>query len=180
MLSDRFDLCPKMFTTQSLLKEITDFYNLDLFRNIDLSFELLPNLPAAVIADKGRIIQVITTLLELIADNSDSKKIKMTISGLEDPNSKSREVGIHFVLRDEKCFIPSKFTKVVIDNLFNDKNLMLSDYTDREIALVLSSKLVDIMGGDIVINSSIDNGTTISIKVIKMQVVPSDIGLDSI
>ena len=55
---------------------------------------------------------------------------------------------------------------------------MLSDYNDLDISLVLTAKLVDIMGGDIVINSSVDNGTTISIKLTKMQVVPEDINLD--
>lgn len=148
IVNDHFDLRKLVCDLINLVKFKADRKNLYLEYNID------KNIPPTVYGDKIRLSQI---LLNLIGN-----AIKFTSKGGVDLIVKQYPSRVIFTIKDTGCGIK----KDNLDNIFKD--YFQEDKYNKNglgIGLALSKKLIQMMGGGITVESTVNRGSTFTIDI---------------
>ena len=144
-------------------------------KNIELNFDFGDRLPDYVYLDYHRIKQVLINLVSNAIKNTNNGKITLDI--LHKPTVSSKHVDIYINIKDTGSGIAPDSLEQVRKMLEDPQNLELPN-KKMSFGLALSSTFVRMMNGDIRIEDSNSEGTTLTItlpevEILKQRKVPA-------
>ena len=124
---------------------------------IELTCEIHPDVPAMVRADAGRLRQVITNLL--------GNALKFTARGevglrVAKEAAGDNRLELHFIVSDTGIGIPGAKQKLIFDAFAQADTSMSRRYGGTGLGLTISSRLVQLMGGRIWVESELGQGSS--------------------
>jgi signal transduction histidine kinase/DNA-binding response OmpR family regulator len=142
---------------------------------IELTCEVHPDVPTMVRADAGRLRQVITNLL--------GNALKFTTHGevglqVVNEGSSDNHLQLHFIVSDTGIGIPVEKQKLIFDAFSQADTSMSRRYGGTGLGLTISSRLVQLMGGRIWVESEPGRGSSFHFTV-ALGLVPEELGAAS-
>ena len=136
-------------------------------QNIDLVYQLDPQLPATIIGDSLRLRQILINLVGNAVKFT--QKGEVFIKGnLSKSSGDSLEIG--FEVRDTGIGIPEDKLERLFKPFSQVDSSTTRKYGGTGLGLIISERLIKLMGGDVSVSSKVGTGTTFSFY-IKTKVV---------
>ena len=129
-------------------------------KNLELSFELAPDLAAAYLVDDVRLRQILTNLV--------GNAIKFTSVGHVDVRVRRRSVTgevheIEITVQDSGVGIPSDRLQAIFSPFTQADNTITRRFAGTGLGLSITDRLVRLMGGMIRVESEVGRGTTFTV-----------------
>jgi two-component system, sensor histidine kinase and response regulator len=146
------------FDLRRLLQEITKvFAHQARQKDLVLTLEISPKVAADVVGDPGRLRQILLNLL--------GNAIKFTHSGgielhVEMESGNSEDIYLHFSVSDTGIGIPKDKQEVIFQPFSQADGSMTRRYGGTGLGLTISARLVQLMDGDIWVESEPGKGST--------------------
>ncbi len=126
-------------------------------KGLEMLCSIADDVPRRVLGDFGRLRQVIVNLV--------GNAVKFTSAGevtleAERIGEDDREVTIHFRVSDTGCGIPEQKKNLIFDSFTQADGSTTRSYGGTGLGLSISKELVALMGGDIWVDSALDEGST--------------------
>jgi signal transduction histidine kinase len=154
----QFSLSSDVFQTDTLLRECRSMFMAEaVSKNIDLRFDIDPELPKQLVGDSMRIQQVLTNLLgnAIKFTKAGSIVMRASIENLEDCAIK-----IKWEITDTGIGIPKDRFQNIFDSFEQVDNGDTRKYGGSGLGLSISRELARMMRGDITLESEIGVGST--------------------
>jgi signal transduction histidine kinase/CheY-like chemotaxis protein len=130
-------------------------------QGIELACRLSPTVPSAILGDSVRLKQILLNLLNNAIKFTEEGEVTLSIDSVMDEGGMDR---LEIVVRDTGIGIPPDR----MDRLFKSFSQVDASTTRRfggtGLGLVITQRLVDLMGGEIAVHSSLGEGSVFSIK----------------
>ena len=170
----------KDFNLENTVEEVLDvFGNKAAKANVDIVYNLCPNVPTHITGDKIRISQVLTNLIENSLRYTREGEILIRVKLQDTGEGNAVELG--FEVQDTGTGISPDQLNVLLADM-SSLNSTLS--TDRDgVGLIICKKLVELMGGTIHIESRPGSGTSVFFSLRTASSIPShqpNYGLDKL
>ncbi len=123
-------------------------------KGLELTCELDPDVPEFVIGDPVRLRQVLVNLLGNAIKFTPSGEVGL---GVSVDSSTPESIGLHFVVRDTGIGIPKEKWKVIFEPFSQADTSTSRRFGGTGLGLTISSRLVELMGGRIWIDSHAGN-----------------------
>jgi len=125
-------------------------------KNLELIFDISPDIPLHLIGDPGRLRQIITNLVSNAIKFSKKGKIRLTVA--EESRTHGRSV-LHFTVSDSGIGIPESKQKQIFQAFSQADGSTTRQYGGTGLGLSISSQLVRLMGGQIWVESKPGKGS---------------------
>jgi signal transduction histidine kinase/DNA-binding response OmpR family regulator len=141
-------------------------------KGLELACHVLPEVPDGLQGDPTRIRQIVVNLV--------GNAIKFTAEGevvvqVELQEESEDEAMLHFAVRDTGIGIPLEKQKTIFEAFTQVNSSVTRKYGGTGLGLAISSRLVNMMGGKIWVESEIDRGSTFHFTVrFRMQKISSE------
>jgi PAS domain S-box-containing protein len=125
-------------------------------KGLELAFEIGPEVPDAVIGDPGRLRQIVVNLV--------GNAIKFTEQGevvlrVETESRTDDQIWLHVVVADTGIGIPAEKQSAIFEAFNQADGSMTRKYGGTGLGLTISSRLVELMGGRIWVESELGKGS---------------------
>jgi signal transduction histidine kinase/DNA-binding response OmpR family regulator len=131
-------------------------------KGVELALHIGQDVPAGVMGDPTRLRQILINLLSNAVKFTDEGEVVLTISNRTPDARLGEQALLSFEVRDTGIGIP----KDRMDRLFRSFSQVDSSTTRRfggtGLGLVITKRLVELMGGDIRVESEVGHGSTFS------------------
>jgi signal transduction histidine kinase/DNA-binding response OmpR family regulator len=126
-------------------------------KGIELIWEVMPDVPAAVIGDPGRLRQVLSNLI--------GNAIKFTAQGeivvqVRKELQTEDELNLHLCVSDTGIGIPQEKHKTIFEAFTQADGSITRNFGGTGLGLTICSRLVELMGGRIWVESTPGKGST--------------------
>ncbi|RQD73763.1 ATP-binding protein, partial [Desulfonatronospira sp. MSAO_Bac3] len=155
-------ICPAHFSLQELLESLSGLFSAEGHqKGLALEFLMDSNVPAEVIGDATRVKQVMFTLVGNALKFTEQGSVQVQLTPLS--ATKGGDVRVQFSVFDTGIGIPEDR----LSDLFNPFVQVDGSYTRKYqgagLGLSLVKRLVDLMNGNISVESEVDRGTTVHV-----------------
>ncbi len=153
----RLELHPVPFSLRETLKRTLDMLALRAHRKgLELSCNVLPDVPDLLVGDPNRLRQVIANLAgNAIKFTERGDVIVHVQSDLHRPDG----VSLHFTVTDTGIGVPEDKREVIFEAFSQADGSMTRKYGGTGLGLSISSQLVRLMGGRIWVESAVGEGS---------------------
>lgn len=163
--AERVELEVQPFELRECVEGALDLVSRSAFeKQLDLAYILAPGTPPAVAGDVTRLRQVLVNLLSNAVKFTERGEVVLSVTNRSD--SLAGTVELEFSVRDTGIGIPPER----MDRLFQSFSQVDASTTRRfggtGLGLVISKRLVELMGGDIRVESEIGRGTTFNFTIL--------------
>lgn len=132
-------------------------------KNVALDFETMANTPRFIKGDPGRLRQVLINLLNNAIKFTDQGYIRITVGpwseGSGDP---ARPIGLRFSVKDSGAGISKEKVRTIFEAFTQADGSASRSYGGSGLGLSICKNLVDMMGGDITVESTEGKGSEFS------------------
>jgi two-component system sensor histidine kinase/response regulator len=147
-------------------------------KGLELAYDIHPEVPHALVGDPGRLRQIIVNLV--------GNAIKFTEKGevivyVEADSRTEDHIQLHFTVADTGIGIPADKQAAIFEAFTQADGSMTRTYGGTGLGLTISSRLVDMMGGRIWVESQLGRGSQFQFtvrfplqKVASRIIAPSD------
>ena len=156
--ADKLSLQDITFDLQAVIKDaIVPFNLLAQQKQLQLAQIIASDLPNYVRGDPGRLRQILTNLI--------SNAIKFTTQGqvclqVDALNIVDDQLSIRFAVHDTGIGIESEVQARIFDSFIQADASTTRQYGGTGLGLAISKRLVELMGGEIGVTSTVDKGST--------------------
>jgi signal transduction histidine kinase/FixJ family two-component response regulator/HPt (histidine-containing phosphotransfer) domain-containing protein len=150
-LPDLFDKLMLMFSEHSRRK------------HIHLSLSLSPDVPQQVIGDPMRLHQVLSNLIGNAIKFTDTGEITVRVATIRRNDDQAE---INFSVRDTGIGIPAEKIAQLFESFTQADNSTARKYGGTGLGLTISKRLVNLMGGDLSVESEFGVGSTFSCSLV--------------
>jgi len=151
----RRDLHPQVLNIESFLREIADSFEIrSREKGVSLSVERGPNLPVSAVLDGEKLSRVLLNLLANAVDNTRQGRIAL--------RCRRREDAWEFEVDDTGPGVPANVIAGALEPLGSIRSGRRETGHGIGLGLFLSTKLVELMGGSLVLASREGQGTRVS------------------
>ncbi len=145
------------FSLRSMIEEFSDLYALHVEqKNLEFVCLLDPEMPANVVGDPGRLRQVLTNLVSNAIKFTGKGEIIVSVRCVERQKDRAR---FRFAVKDSGIGIPEDVQSVLFDAFTQADTSTTRKFGGTGLGLSISKLLVDMMHGDIGVNSEIGKGS---------------------
>ena len=130
-------------------------------KNIDYQFDFMPSESVSILLDQNKIEKIINNLLAN-AIKFTPKNGQVRIS-FEISNSKASDTYLYIKVKDSGRGIPQEDIPYIFDRYFQSKNNTVLE-GGTGIGLALTKELIELMNGQIAVQSKVKEGTLFDIK----------------
>jgi signal transduction histidine kinase/CheY-like chemotaxis protein/ligand-binding sensor domain-containing protein len=130
--------------------------------NLDLVYQIAPNVPSRIIGDSLRLGQVLINLIGNAIKFTAQGEIFTEVKSVKDENG---ELILSFSIRDTGIGIPEDKLNRLFKAFSQVDSSTTRKYGGTGLGLAISEKLIDLMGGDINVVSNVGVGTTFSFTI---------------
>ncbi|MCP3899936.1 MAG: response regulator, partial [Desulfobacteraceae bacterium] len=154
----KFELENSPFEIRHLLESVSNSMNLRAQqKGLELNIFLSPDIPSFVSGDPGRIRQILTNLL--------GNSLKFTLTGeiflkVEKIKDFGDKVKIKFSVTDTGIGIPKNKHKTIFNSFTQADSSTTRKYGGTGLGIAISKQIVELMGGEIGMESEEDKGST--------------------
>lgn len=126
-------------------------------KGLELTCQILPDVPDALIGDSGRLRQVVVNLVGNALKFTEKGEVAVTVT----PESlTAHQAELHFAIRDTGIGIPADKASLIFDAFSQADTSTTRRYGGTGLGLAISSQLVKKMGGRIWVESELGKGST--------------------
>ncbi len=172
--ADRLTLMPQAFSVRELLRHVSSFFAADVERKgISLSVEIDETTPETIVTDRVRLQQVLTNLIGNAVKYTDVGGVTVRAfrqagdQNAEDRSGKDRDSGVTvgFAVRDTGIGISEENREKLFGFFQQVEEGYAKRYGGAGVGLAVSKRLVEMMGGAIVVESTPGVGSTFTFTV---------------
>ena len=162
--SHKFELDKHNFNLQAAMYDIIEILALKAGeKNLAFNFTIDDDIPCSLRGDSGRLRQVLTNLSYNAIKFTDKGKVEIKVSML---NESEKDVKLKFEITDTGIGIPRGHIKNLFIPFTQVDGGMSRKYGGTGLGLAISRKIADLMGGQIGVESSENNGSVFWFTVI--------------
>jgi signal transduction histidine kinase/CheY-like chemotaxis protein len=129
--------------------------------DVELFWNIAPNIPSRVVGDPLRIKNILTNLLGNAFKFTDAGHVSLTVTGYEGPLHD--RVGIKFQVQDTGIGIPSNRLKEIFDPFTQADESTARLYAGTGLGLAIVKQVTEHMGGSVSAESVIGKGSIFSV-----------------
>ena len=175
--SGHFKLENILFNLHQTLKEITDFFDEQATsKGLEFHCFLSPELPTMVIGDALRLRQILSNLISNAVKFTTKGQVIISTAITEECD---RQILIRFEVRDTGIGLAQTTRGKIFESFTQADDSTTRKYGGTGLGLTISKQLVQMMGGEIGIESQLDKGSlfwfTIVFKKSKITTLPAPI-----
>lgn len=138
-------------------------------KNLSLLLEIDENLPATLILDDVRLRQVLFNLIGNAVKFTDKGEIRIAVS--KRPSEISPKlINLQIRVEDTGIGIPKEMLPKVFDSFFQIESDNTRKYGGTGLGLSISYKLIEIMGGEIEVESEVSQGSAFTITLKSIEI----------
>lgn len=131
-------------------------------RGLDFNFEIQTDLPSALVLDATRVRQILFNLLSNAIKFTESGTVSLNISHCKSQLNSSR-IDLKMVVQDTGIGIPKAEQEQVFEAFYQQERQSNSKYGGTGLGLAITSRLIDMMNGELSLESEVGKGSTFSI-----------------
>ena len=163
--ADKLELVPNEFDLYILLGNLEQMFSLKAAnKNLQLNFAVAPDTPQYVLADEGKLRQVLINLLNNALKFTHQGSVSVRLFTDTQTNSEPQKINLIFEVKDTGEGIAGD----ELHQLFQPFTQTESGKRSQEstgLGLTISRKFVRLMGGSIEVESEIDRGSVFRFKI---------------
>ena len=160
--SGQMQLDPQPFNLKETIEDVTALLtNAKQEANIDLLMRYQPGLPSSFVGDAGRIRQIITNILGNAIKFTQGGHVLVDIGGTVEGDA----ANLNFSISDTGIGIEPDKLDVIFDKFQQADNSTTRRYGGTGLGLSIARSFIDLMGGELEVESEIDAGTTFSFSI---------------
>lgn len=125
-------------------------------KDVEVLFELDPALPRVLVADRMRLLQVLTNLASNALKFTDEGHVVVSVSVLGDSKS---HIGLRFAVKDTGIGIGAAQQKRIFTGFEQAESSTTRRFGGTGLGLAISKRLVNLMGGDLEVESRLGSGS---------------------
>ncbi len=125
-------------------------------KGLELAFEIEPNVPDAIVGDPGRLRQIILNLVGNAVKFTEQGEVVLSVQLMTHVKD---EVQLGFTVKDTGIGIPPEKQAAIFEAFHQADGSMTRKYGGTGLGLTISSRLVDLMGGKIWVESELGEGS---------------------
>ena len=129
-------------------------------KGLELAFEMTQDVPDAVVGDVGRLRQIIVNLVGNAIKFTEHGEVVVKVDLDRHRDAISDEVRLHFSVSDTGIGIPSDKQETIFQSFSQADGSTTRSYGGTGLGLAISSQLIEMMGGEIWVDSEVDKGST--------------------
>jgi len=122
-------------------------------KGLHLACQIDDDIPATIIGDRRRLEQILRSLLENAIKFTDQGEVAVHVSSITDD-------AIHFAVKDTGIGIPFERRECLFQSFRQVDDSLTRKYHGIGLGLAMSRRLVELMGGQIWVESQEGNGST--------------------
>jgi CheY-like chemotaxis protein len=126
-------------------------------KGVRLDVELAPEVPNALVGDPARLRQILVNLVGNAVKFTEKGEIEVRVGVA---SQTTYEICLHFAVRDTGIGIPRDRQQVVFEAFAQGDGSTTRKYGGTGLGLSISARLVELMGGDIWVESEVGRGST--------------------
>ena len=160
--SGQMQLDPQPFNLKETIEDVTALLtNAKQEANIDLLMRYQPGLPSSFVGDAGRIRQIITNILGNAIKFTQDGHVLVDIGGTVEGDA----ANLNFSISDTGIGIEPDKLDVIFDKFQQADNSTTRRYGGTGLGLSIARSFIDLMGGELEVESEVDAGTTFSFSI---------------
>ncbi|MGM0509284.1 MAG: ABC transporter substrate binding protein [Fusobacteriota bacterium] len=157
--SGKIELEKVNFNLRKMIKGIVDSYALSSQeKGVELVYYINPNVPIVIKGDRGKLFQIIGNLINNAVKFTKSGDIFLKVNTKKRVNDK---IQLEFIVRDTGIGISEEKQEMIFDKFVQGDLGYTKEYQGTGLGLSICKQLVNLMGGNITLNSNPGIGTTI-------------------
>lgn len=180
--SGNMELDPKDFDLRQCIEEVLDVFATKVAKsNIDLLYQIDRDVPSHIIGDNLRLRQVLLNLVgNAIKFTQEGEVFVRVFLANTEPNGK---VQLGFQVKDTGIGIPADKINKLFKAFSQVDSSNARKYGGTGLGLVISEKLIRLMGGEISVRSELNKGTVFTFSInanvsaIKTSALPFDLSI---
>ena len=129
-------------------------------KNVDLLVRIPPNLPSTMVGDVGRIRQILTNLVGNAVKFTHEGHVLIEVTG----QIVDETANLTFKIEDTGIGIPSKDLPYVFEKFRQVDGSTTRDYEGTGLGLSITSSLIELMGGQVSVESVLGKGTVFTVN----------------
>jgi signal transduction histidine kinase/DNA-binding NarL/FixJ family response regulator len=129
-------------------------------KGLELIYHIEHNVPEWVTGDPGRLRQIVVNLVGNAIKFTERGEVSLRVQLAEPPAEGSRDCVLHFTVRDTGLGIPAEKQRVIFDAFAQADTSTSRRYGGTGLGLTISARLVELMGGEIWVESELGLGST--------------------
>jgi signal transduction histidine kinase/CheY-like chemotaxis protein len=126
-------------------------------KGLELSYQVQPDVPKALLGDPSRLRQIVVNLLGNAVKFTEQGEVGLRV---ETESLTADEACLHISISDTGTGIPEEKQKLIFEAFTQADNSMTRKYGGSGLGLTISTKLVNMMGGRIWVESELGKGST--------------------
>jgi PAS domain S-box-containing protein len=126
-------------------------------KGLELVYEVQPDIPEALLGDPGRIRQII---VNLVGNSIKFTELGEVLVSVERGVESDEKVDLHFAIKDTGVGIPADKRQKIFEAFSQADGSMSRKYGGTGLGLSICTKLVEMMNGQIWVESEVGKGST--------------------
>ena len=152
----KIDIEIREFVLKDLLQEVTEIFTVSASqKNLHLTTHIETGLPYSVLGDKQHILQVLNNLVSNAVKFTENGEIKIVISGIP----KNDGWQLQFCISDTGIGISADELQQLFQPFTQADTSISRRFGGTGLGLVICKRLVELMGGQIIVDSHIGEGS---------------------
>jgi signal transduction histidine kinase/CheY-like chemotaxis protein len=154
----RLDLNPMEFSLGELIQQTIKIQRVPLHaKNLEFGFEMAPQIPRNVVGDPDRLRQILLNLISNAIKFTAKGGIRLNVS--PDPET-AGDLTLHFALTDTGIGIPANKLDLIFEAFRQADGSTTRKFGGTGLGLAICSRLTELMGGRIWVESEEGRGST--------------------
>ncbi|MFH1267179.1 MAG: response regulator, partial [Planctomycetota bacterium] len=126
-------------------------------KGLELACRIRPDVPERFLGDAGRLRQIVVNLVGNAVKFTEAGEVVVDV---ELESQGDEEATLHFAVTDTGIGVPSEKQAVIFDAFEQADNSTTRRFGGSGLGLAISTRLVEVMGGRIWVQSEVDRGST--------------------
>ncbi len=162
MESGNLDIVDKMFDLDRCLASCLDVISSEAeHKGIETILAIEPSVPKLISADEFRIRQVLLNFISNAIKFTENGEIQLRVSIVEENSSNMQ---LRFELSDTGIGIPEDKLESIFDTFTQADSTITRKYGGTGLGLAISRKIIQLLGGEINVQSKVGEGTVFSFE----------------
>ena len=158
-----FEMQYEVASLQDMFSELELIFSTKSFdKSLEFELHVASNLPKSLIVDQERLRQVVVNFIDNAMKFTDSGYVRLLVTYVYPENSRSC-IDLRIVVEDSGIGIAQDQWEQIFGVFEQASGQKISEYGGSGLGLAISKRLVEMMGGQIRLDSELDRGSTFTI-----------------